>query len=57
MARAYIFMACNKYPPPPEVDITGWVRPGSTCADVGQKVKLLKNAAILDSDGASSLIY
>jgi hypothetical protein len=26
----YIFMACSKYPPPPEVVIMGWVRPGST---------------------------
>jgi hypothetical protein len=32
MDRAYILMACNKYPPPPEVVIKGWVRPGSTCA-------------------------
>ena len=27
---AYIFMACSRYPPPPEVVIMGWVRPGST---------------------------
>ena len=58
MDRAYIFMACNKYPPPPEVVIMGWVRPGSTCANVGQLVKSSHtNDAILDSDGASSLIY
>ena len=28
--NTYILMACSKYPPPPEVVITGWVRPGST---------------------------
>jgi hypothetical protein len=29
----YIFIACSKYPPPPEVVIMGCVRPGSTYKD------------------------
>lgn len=28
--NTYILMACSRYPPPPEVVIKGWVRPGST---------------------------
>ena len=29
----YTFIACSKYPPPPEVVIMGCVRPGSTYKD------------------------